>query len=1684
MKKQTILLAFAACISLIGATSAQHQEIPFKSDFENGTGNWQFANDSLNTWQRGRAASCNSTYGLYISRNQGASNKYETGTTQVSYAWIEFQLPETDMILEFDYRVGGETSGWEDKDFLSVYLSSLDLVPTAGKTLEAEPLEDPYVTQYGEIAWKHSSIQIPREDFPTGQNAKIVFAWQNNGQDGTQPAGAIDNVILRLDNCPTPQHLSFQNIPDSLTAHSASICWDRIPDARYTISLSEGWDEPFAEYKTKDTVFTLTGLKAETRYSVAVKAVISEFSYSGFSEDFIFLTPEACPEPQDFRCKEQDNRILFEWEPGSGKYLFAYHLTENNAWTEHALNENSYTLDLNQLEPASSYTARLRQICENDTSLYTQTLQFNSPCPEINSLPYSCHFENWTDENIPVCWQIVDGNNDHSTWHARPGSGTDNSIAAYCEANRYNASNDWLITPAIRIEGSPTLQLAYSSASSLSMDTEKLSVFISSQGSDTTILRQNLLFSDEDITKNDGWQNAKIPLADFAGETIHIGILAHSDAYQGGILIDDLAIITCSPVNHAEIISTGNQSASIAFESEARQTLIRYYPEAQPALAQWLVSASPAELKNLQAATEYVAELYNICNDGDTSQAASLTFKTACNAFSLPFTENFEGLSNRQIPDCWDNSQGDLENDNYKWGCGTAYDSEGNCMDFNAAFATKNSHNILQTPDIALNGSTQIQLSFRYKNTDGYKSQTAYSQPSILRIYISKDQGISFDTLCQNLYGGQYWADTLFDISALAAGAETIRVYFDAVSNYGSSHIYLDDIRVEIPPTCFPPLSAQASEIGKNEATISWENDSRSDEAAYSLLYYPADKAGDTIRIDNAVPPETLTGLIAQTRYAVFIRAHCSLQDSSQSFIFYFSTLEACSGISHVQASEITGNSARISWQHEGAETYRIKWSQDGALWDSTETSETEIQLENLAGSATYSVMVKALCSANEESEWSEIAEFQTECGNMSLPFHESFEGDGLPSCWNFEMTAGNEPFYHDAWDQDYEMAYLYEAHSGEFCLRFTSMGDYDSYNMNGGEQARLLLPPFNAKGTKIFSFWFFHTSYDVYGSSPVDDADVLFVGYIDSDDLLHPLDTLRRASDEYEGEWVQYSYAIPAEQGRIYLEGCAEEGGYTYGNLYIDDVELRLDVSYDLALSLSGYNPFHGARKLPVDLQLTNTGSQDFNKDIAIAIFLDQDSLFSQNIALSENPIASGESRRLRLADSVLVSEAGIHALEARILSEDDQTPGNDRAQTGIEFYHAFPTPYTTQFASNDPSLAYMQVIDANHDSISWEKAYGNGFDYAFNPDSAADDYLILPAFHLNPGEYTLKLGLEKADANFPESAAVYLFPERFQAGSGQSLMELPYIQSKTIQDSGRFLIEAEGSYYLAIHACSERDQMGLSAKAFSLKNTLVNSFIQANICQGDSYAFGGKELTESGTYFDTLSSLAGIDSLVRLDLSVHPSYSFSLDTAICQGSIIVFGGKTYAEAGEFEENHPSVWGCDSIYHLRLEVLQRPEPPVISQTGENDSIVLVSNQNENNQWYKDDARIPDAVLSRYTVTESGIYHATVTDRCGESDASNRLDIKIDENGNEHLAREMELQVYPNPTRDKVNVHIGRSVIEEIRLFNAAGILVLVQEGQDSRQAEIDLSKHPSGLYLLQIECPEGSMIYKMQISR
>ena len=174
-------------------------------------------------------------------------------------------------------------------------------------------------------------------------------------------------------------------------------------------------------------------------------------------------------------------------------------------------------------------------IAFNDTIRGESKFSNHKSLGDAYSVPY---FEDFEDLSvISTLWTVIDSNNDGSKWANGYWNGTENSDIYYTY-HEQNAADDWIISPAIHLEGGHFYNVAFNANCSFFGD-EKVSLWM---GNDKTAaaMKQNVVPTALITTMEKQRLEGTIMVNN--GGNYFFGFHAESDANQGMLEVDDMEI--------------------------------------------------------------------------------------------------------------------------------------------------------------------------------------------------------------------------------------------------------------------------------------------------------------------------------------------------------------------------------------------------------------------------------------------------------------------------------------------------------------------------------------------------------------------------------------------------------------------------------------------------------------------------------------------------------------------------------------------------------------------------------------------------------------------------------------------------------------------------------------------------------------------------------------------------------------------------------------------------------------------------------------------------------------------------------------------------------------------------------------------------------------------------------------
>ena len=172
--------------------------------------------------------------------------------------------------------------------------------------------------------------------------------------------------------------------------------------------------------------------------------------------------------------------------------------------------------------------------------------------------------------------------------------------------------------------------------------------------------------------------------------------------------------------------------------------------------------------------------------------------------------------------------------------------------------------------------------------------------------------------------------------------------------------------------TCNVPTNLNATATAYNTANVTWT--AGGSETSWNLQYRTGTANWTTLPV-NATTYQ-ITGLAAQTTYEVRVQANCGNNTSDWTATVSFTTpaapVDPCDAPTNLQVNSITQTSATMTWTAGGSET---SWKVGDKLstasqWQEATVQTTSYEIEGLTANSTYDVRVKAVCAADNESDF------------------------------------------------------------------------------------------------------------------------------------------------------------------------------------------------------------------------------------------------------------------------------------------------------------------------------------------------------------------------------------------------------------------------------------------------------------------------------------------------------------------------------------------------------------------------------------------------------------------------------------------------------------------------------------------------------------------------------------------
>ncbi len=352
-----------------------------------------------------------------------------------------------------------------------------------------------------------------------------------------------------------------------------------------------------------------------------------------------------------------------------------------------------------------------------------------------------------------------------------------------------------------------------------------------------------------------------------------------------------------------------------------------------------VVSSCSVSFTGLESATRYRVQVAGLCPNGDTSLFRTTKVLTPCALLTrLPYTQNFDNeegatttsVPTNNLPPCWNYINHGTRN-NYTgypavYSSATYSHSGSNSMRFYSFYTAADSaqYAIMPLTDSTLYPVNNLMLTFQMRahNTGSTYAAVAVigvmTNPTDVRTFVPVDTVNSNGVTTYSEYEAYFYNYTG------PHGYVTMMFPYAAHVGFSYNAGYVDDMVLDVLPTCQPVQNLTALNIAPNSVDVRWTETGSA--STWSVTYMPVgyslDSAITLVTHDTTV---TITGLAANTDYTVMVVANCGPRNSDTivatfhtpcSYITSLPYVENFDGVTGSTSTTLSTNNLPTCWAY------------------------------------------------------------------------------------------------------------------------------------------------------------------------------------------------------------------------------------------------------------------------------------------------------------------------------------------------------------------------------------------------------------------------------------------------------------------------------------------------------------------------------------------------------------------------------------------------------------------------------------------------------------------------------------------------------------------------------------------------------------------------------------------------
>ena len=528
------------------------------------------------------------------------------------------------------------------------------------------------------------------------------------------------------------------------------------------------------------------------------------------------------------------------------------------------------------LAASTDFELSVVSICNDGTLTLPHTISVSTLCAPVSEVPFVENFETWTatqSQGMNRCWNRLYCNSSNNLV-------TNNY--PYCatgSANAYNGFKSLKFSSKGTSSGIKEYAVAYLpefeanvtglkvrffykyGGSTMNMNKMRLAVGISETVSDTTTFTRLATF----IPTSSDWTEYEVDFSGYTGTGNRITIMQTSTgttaitSYIDSVVVDTIS--SCNRPATFEVADITAYGATFTWTdpSNAGSYILRW-SDGTTTDSVFVTNDTTYELNGLMPSTTYTVDIRSICW-GEPTNARTLSFATSCAPMPLPWSMDFDNITNmNQLSSCWNRYSGlyvdsthsaTLTTTSSGWTRSTtAFDGSSHVK---VNLYSTSCKYWLVTPEIDLIENAELSFDYMltaYNNTNAPETGTGLEDDRFI-VLATTDNGASWTPVAQwgndTVNRDDYYLPSVTNTPSQATVSlsdftgQTVRLAFYGESTVGGTDndFRLDNILVAVvTDTTITPIDTVVPPV---EATIAFSD----------ILYWVGDGTNEAVMAVN-----------------------------------------------------------------------------------------------------------------------------------------------------------------------------------------------------------------------------------------------------------------------------------------------------------------------------------------------------------------------------------------------------------------------------------------------------------------------------------------------------------------------------------------------------------------------------------------------------------------------------------------------------------------------------------------------------------------------------------------------------------------------------------------------------------------------------------------------------------------